>query len=82
MRLDQQRLGQAGHAGDQAMAAAEQRHQHFVDDLVLSDDDLAQFREDFQAAGGDLLGQPFNRNARRVHVAPSVLSESGNRSLR
>mgnify|MGYP003693796461 CR=1 FL=1 len=44
-RLDQQRLGQAGHAGDQAVAAGEQRDEHLLDDLVLSDDDLAQLGE-------------------------------------
>ena len=41
-RLDQQRLGQARHAGDQAMAAGEQRDQDLFDDLVLADDDLAE----------------------------------------
>ena len=70
-RLDQQRLGEAGHAGDQAVAAAKHRHQHFVDDLVLADDHLAKFGEDFQAAVGHLFCEAFNRNAARVHVAPS-----------
>jgi hypothetical protein len=59
-RFDQQRLGQAGHAGDQAMAAAEQRHQYFVDDLVLADDDLAKLSENFVTAGGDFLSQALN----------------------
>jgi hypothetical protein len=44
-RLDQQRLRQAGHAGDEAMAAREERNQHLLDDFVLADDDLAQFGE-------------------------------------
>ncbi len=65
-RLDQQRLREAGHAGDQAVAAAKQRHQHLVDDVVLADDDLAEFGEDFLAAGSDLFGQPLNRHACRV----------------
>ena len=41
-RLDQQRLGQPGHAGEQAVAAGEERDQDLIDDLVLADDDLAQ----------------------------------------
>jgi hypothetical protein len=44
-RLDEQRLRQAGDAGDQAVASSEQRHQHLIDDLVLADDDLAQLGE-------------------------------------
>ena len=52
-RPDQQRLGEAGHAGDQAVAAGEQRHQHLVDDVVLSDDDLAKLGEDAFAPFGD-----------------------------
>ena len=55
-RLDQQRLRQAGHAGDQAVAAREQRDEHFFDDFVLADDDLAQLREDLLAAFGDAFG--------------------------
>ena len=44
--LDQQRLGQPRHAGDQAMTAGEERHQHLIDDGVLTDDDLADLVED------------------------------------
>ena len=54
-RLDQQRLGQARHAGDQAVAAGEQRDQDLLDDLVLPDDDLAQLGENPLAALRDLL---------------------------
>ena len=61
-RLDQQRLGQAGHAGDQAVAAGEERHQHLVDDLVLADDDLADLGEDPLAA--------LRRRARRPRRCP------------
>ncbi len=39
----EQRLGQAGRAGDQAMAAGEQRDQDLLDDFLLADDDLGQF---------------------------------------
>ena len=63
-RLDQQRLRQAGHAGDQAVAAGEERDQHLLDDLVLADDDLAQLGENALAALGDSFGadgwQPTN----------------------
>ena len=44
-RLDQQRLRQSRHAGDQAVAAREQRDQDLIDDLVLADDHLAQLGE-------------------------------------
>ena len=40
-RVDQQRLGQARHADQQAMAAREQRVQRRRDDLLLADDHLA-----------------------------------------
>ena len=49
-RLDEQRLRQSGHAGDQAMAAGEERDEHLLDDFVLADDDLAQLGEDALAA--------------------------------
>ena len=39
---DHQGLGQAGHAFEDAVAAAEQRDEQFLDDLVLADDDAAQ----------------------------------------
>ncbi len=55
-RLDQQRLGQARHAGDQAVPAREERHQDLIDHLVLPDDDLAQLRQDLRARVGHLLG--------------------------
>ena len=40
-RAHEQRLRGARHAGDQAVAADEQRQQQVLDDLVLADDDLA-----------------------------------------
>ena len=43
-RRDQQRLGQARDADDQAVAADEQRQQHQLDDVVLPDDPLAAAR--------------------------------------
>jgi hypothetical protein len=39
-RRDEQRLGQAGHADEQAVAAGEQRGQQVLDDLALADDAL------------------------------------------
>ena len=66
-RLDQQRLGQARHAGDQAVAAGEQRDQHLLDDLVLADDDLAELGEDALAAFGDALRRS-TRGDRRFHA--------------
>ena len=65
-RLDQQRLRQAGHAGDQAVAAGEQRDQHLLDDLVLPDDDLAELGENALAARRDSLGADGAN--RRVHA--------------
>jgi hypothetical protein len=48
--VDQQRLGQAGHADDEAVAADEQRQQHLVDDVVLADDQLLELGDDLVAA--------------------------------
>ena len=42
-RADQQRLGQPGHADQQAMAAGEQRDEQLLDHFVLADDALADF---------------------------------------
>ena len=44
--FDQQRLGQAGYAGDQTMSAGKERNQHLIDDWILSDDDLVNLAED------------------------------------
>ena len=65
-RLDQERLGEAGDAGDEAVAAGEQGEQDLLDDLVLSDDHLPQFAEDPLAT----LGHPFRARAHRVHRSP------------
>ncbi len=45
-RVDEQRLGEAGHADDEAVAADKQRQQHLIDDLVLADDELLQLLDD------------------------------------
>ncbi len=39
-RMDQEGLGQTRHADDQAVAAHEQRQQHLIDRVVLTDDQL------------------------------------------
>ena len=41
-RADQQRLGQAGHAHEQGVAAGEDGHQDLLDHFVLADDDFGQ----------------------------------------
>ena len=56
-RVDQQRLGQPGHADDQAVAADEERQQHLPDHVVLPDDRLAQLGDD------RLRGPSFIRSA-------------------
>ena len=53
-----------GHAGDQAVAAGEERDEHLLDDLVLPDDDFAQLGENPLAALRDFLA--------RWHVHGSV----------
>ena len=45
-RTDQQRLGQAGHAFEQGMAAGENGDQHLLDHFVLADDHFGQFVAD------------------------------------
>ena len=71
-RADQQRLGQAGHAGQQAVAAGEERDQQLLDDVVLADDHLAQLLADAAAAfddtGDDFLGGRGHGHG--LHVAP------------
>ena len=52
----------------QAVAAGEERDQHLLDDVVLSDDDLAELREDALASFGDALGADRYRIRKSVHV--------------
>ncbi len=42
-RVDHQRLGQSGHADQQAMSLREQGDQHFLDHLLLANDHFGQF---------------------------------------
>ena len=53
--FDEQRLGQAGRAGDQAMPAGKQRDEDLLDHFLLADDDLGEFGFDPRAAGRKLL---------------------------
>ena len=52
-----QGLGQPGDAGDDAVAAHEERDQHLLDHVVLPDDELAQLAHDPVAALVHALGQ-------------------------
>ena len=56
-RRDEQRLGEAGHADQQAVAAGEQRDQRLLDDVVVADDHLADLRADAAARLGEAVGQ-------------------------
>jgi hypothetical protein len=67
-RLDEQRFREARHAGDQAVAAGEQRDEHLIDDLVLADDDLAQLRENTLASRRDFFSA--DGGSRRIHAVP------------
>ena len=54
-RADHQRLGQAGHAFQQAMPAGEDGGEDLLDDLVLADDHLLQLLLHQLAMLGELL---------------------------
>jgi len=53
--FDQQRLGQAGSACDEAMASGQQRDQDLVNDLLLADDDFGQLGDDLSVARREAL---------------------------
>ena len=77
-RLDEQRFGQAGHTGNQAVPAGKQRDQDFFDHLVLADDDFSQFGENLLAALRDLL-----RDDSSIHVVCGArISASASRRFR
>ncbi len=54
-RADHERLGQARHAHEQGVAAAEDRHQQLVEHLLLADDDLADFLLELLVRGAELF---------------------------
>ena len=75
-RGDHQRLGQAGHAFQDAVAAAEQRDEQLLDDLVLADDDaaelaldvveaVAQLADRFEVVLSEVVGGRDRRNVGR-----------------
>ncbi len=49
-RAGEERLGQAGHAFEDDMAAGEQRDERFLDQRFLADDDFFDFLPDFGSA--------------------------------
>ncbi len=51
----QQRLGRAGQAGDQAVAADEQRDQDLIEHLLLADDHFPHLPDDLVASGLETL---------------------------
>ena len=53
-RLDRERLGEAGHAFEQAVAAGEQAHHHPLDHAVLADDDPLDLEQRALEDGGGL----------------------------
>ena len=73
--LDGERLGDAGHALEQAVAAGEQRDGHPLDHAVLADDDLLDLEQrplEHRAGPRDVGRGCTRRPARRArHVLPS-----------
>ena len=51
-RLDEERLGEAGHALEQHVAVGEQGDQQALDDDILADDGLGDFGAEFLGPGG------------------------------
>ena len=72
-RLDQQRLRQAGHADEQAVAAREQRDQQVIDHRVLPDDALADL-------GGDRAPR-LRHLAHRLEIAIGIGDGRGRRGV-
>ena len=58
MRADHERLGQPGHADEQAVAAGEDGGEDLLDHLGLADDDPAELLDHLGAGLGE-LGQVF-----------------------
>ena len=79
-RADEERLGQAGHADEQGVAAREQRHQQPLDGLVLPDDLPGDFRPEPSGRVGELR----RRRVRRVdgHAVGMRVESAGPRRRR
>ena len=76
-RADQQRLGGSGQAGDQAVAADEQRDHHLLDHFLLADDHLANLGDDvFAGPSGNARSGPASRA-----VSSGLHGESGHSSI-
>jgi hypothetical protein len=56
-RLDQERLGQARHAHQQAIPSGEQRHQRLLHDPFLADDSFGKLGANPAGRGVKLIGQ-------------------------
>ncbi len=56
-RLHEQRLGEAGDADEEHVAAGEQRRDEIVDDLVLADDAAPDLFDQRRARARELLEQ-------------------------
>ena len=56
-RVNEQRLGQPRHADDEAVPADEERQQHELDRVTLTDDELLELRDDLIAAVLHPVGQ-------------------------
>ena len=65
-----QRLGQAGHALEQAVAAGEQAHEEALDGAVLADDDLLDLEQRRLEALG-VVGGGAGRVHGRRRLGPS-----------
>ena len=59
--FDEQGLGEAGRAGDEAMPTGEKRGEDLLDDVFLADDDLGEFRVDLYSAGDEFLDRVLVR---------------------
>ena len=85
-RADHQRLRQAGHADEQAMAAGEERDEQLLDHLVLADDAFADFVGDAAVGFAEALdglrscgfgheerfrGRVQDRAMSKIHRSPS-----------
>ena len=51
--VDEEGFGEAGSSGDEAVAAAEEGDEHFIDDIELADDDFGELGADGFAGVGD-----------------------------
>ncbi len=67
--FDQEGFGETRHADQQAVAASEEAGQQQAHDLVLADDDLAQFGANFLIDLLDLGGRQLVHRAKGVYVA-------------